>query len=175
MSILFIVNLAKRLWQMEYYYVCMHMYVCVEFFLFISSTNAFDKCDKMHAMFVWRGCVGVCVCMFGGVFEIVTIMWLLKVNIVYSEKAIVYIWFQTYFKSPNDPHLTWAMPILATILSHQIAKYLAKIARTVDNNNNSNSYIGPHRWCTLASVAYILRLVAVENISWFNRYIVGYR
>lgn len=119
--------------------------------------------------------VSVCVCVFGGVFEIVTIMWLFKVNIVYSEKAIVYIWFQTYFKSPNDPHLTWAMPILATILSHQIAKYLAKIARTVDNNNNSNSYIGPHRWCTLASVAYILRLVAVENISWFNRYIVGYR
>lgn len=135
--------------------------------LLISATKCM-RCS--YGVGVW-----VCVCMFGGVFEIVTIMWLLKVNIVYSEKAIVYIWFQTYFKSPNDPHLTRAMPILATILSHQIAKYLAKIARTVDNNNNSNSYIGPHRWCTLASVAYILRLVAVENISWFNRYIVGYR
>lgn len=121
--------------------------------------------------------VSVCVCVFGGVFEIVTIMWLFKVNIVYSEKAIVYIWFQTYFKSPNDPHLTWAMPILATILSHQIAKYLAKMARTVDNNNNSNSYIDPPPpvYVSISAMAYILRLVAVENISWFNRYIVGYR
>lgn len=96
---------------------------------------------------------------------------------MYSEKAIVYIWFQTYFKSPNDPHLTWAMPILATILSHQIAKYLAKMARTVDNNNNSNSYIDPPPpvYVSIGTMAYILRLVAVENISWFNRYIVGYR
>lgn len=162
----------------------MHAYVrvCWVFFhsfqaqmLSISATKCM-RCSFGVCVSVWA-CERVCVCVFGGVFEIVTIMWLFKVNIVYSEKAIVYIWFQTYFKSPNDPHLTWAMPILATILSHQIAKYLAKMARTVDNNNNSNSYIDPPPpvYVSISAMAYILRLVAVENISWFNRYIVGYR